>query len=95
MPRERAEQAKLLSRPIALVGYRGTGKTSVGRQVAARLGRQFIDLDAVVVQNAGRTIAEIFAAEGEAAFRDREQAAVRDAMQRNDVVATGGGVRMR
>jgi shikimate kinase len=90
--------------PIYLIGYRGTGKTSVARELAARLGYDWVDSDDVVEREAGKTIAEIFAAEGEDGFREREVRAV-DALsrpstssgsaQRPVVVALGGGAVLR
>lgn len=62
--------------PLLLAGMPGAGKTTVGRAVAARLGRPFIDLDDVIAAEAGLSIAAIFALEGEAGFRRREAAAV-------------------
>jgi shikimate kinase len=69
------------------------GKSSIGRRVALRLGRPFIDTDKIVEEDAGRTVAEIFADEGEAAFRDREARAVRQALESDAfcVIAFGGG----
>jgi shikimate kinase len=63
---------------LYLVGYRGTGKTTVGRLVAAALGWPFVDLDERIEAVAGRSIADIFADEGEDGFRDRESAALRE-----------------
>jgi len=81
---------------IRLIGYRGTGKTTVGRLLAARLGWDFVDADDHIETVAGRTIAEIFAVEGEAGFRDREAAAIRDLCGRERLVlATGGGAVLR
>ena len=74
----------------------GAGKTTVGRRLAARLGRPFVDLDAVVEQAAGMSIPDIFAREGEAGFRQRESDAIRAVVQGNgQVIATGGGAVMR
>jgi shikimate kinase len=82
---------------IALIGYRGTGKTTVGRLVAEGLGRPFVDCDAEVEARAGWTIGAIFASEGEAAFRDREEAAIREVCRESPgaVLATGGGAILR
>src|SRR5262245_29303677 len=78
--------------PIFLVGFMATGKTTVGRLLAARLGWQMIDLDDEIVRAAGMSVKEIFAARGEAAFREEEARAVREACARpRTVVATGGG----
>lgn len=69
-----------------------TGKTEVGRRLAQRLGRAFIDTDALVEAEAGGTVASIFAAEGEAGFRARERAAIARACGMPDaVIAIGGG----
>ncbi len=82
--------------PIFLVGFMASGKTTVGRLLADRLGWAFADLDDLVTRAAGRTVGEIFAAEGEAGFRRRESGAVREvAGQRRVVVATGGGAACR
>lgn len=80
---------------LILTGFMGTGKSTVGALVAKRLGRRFLDTDALVVERAGRPIPEIFAEEGEAAFREYELAVARDVGARwNLVVATGGGLLM-
>jgi shikimate kinase len=77
---------------IVLVGFMGTGKTEVGRRLARRLGRPFVDVDRMVESRAGKSVAEIFADDGEARFRELEREAVREAVQLPDaVVATGGG----
>ena len=69
----------------------GAGKTSVGRALASRLKRPFHDTDADVEREAGASVAEIFAGEGEAAFRVRERAAVARLVDVAAVVALGGG----
>jgi shikimate kinase len=79
-------------RNIVLAGFMGTGKTTVGRLVAGRLGWRFMDTDDVITARDGRTIAEIFEQDGEAAFRQLESIACRDmAALCHQVVATGGG----
>jgi shikimate kinase len=80
-------------RHLALIGMMGVGKSSVGRRVALRLGRQFLDTDKMVEEEAGSTVAEIFAGEGEAAFRALETATVRRALESDPyaVIAFGGG----
>lgn len=86
------------SRPghIFLVGYRGTGKSTVGRLLAERLGCAFADADDHIERTAGRSIKEIFAAEGEPGFRDREAAALAELCGRPaHVIATGGGAVLR
>ncbi len=78
---------------VVLIGFMGTGKTILGRALASRLGRPFVDTDTLIEQRAGRPIPRIFAEDGEAAFRRLEAevvAAVGDA--RGTVIATGGGV---
>jgi shikimate kinase len=91
MPLPLAAQA-----PIFLIGFMGSGKTTVGRLLAARLGRVFTDLDDLIVEAAGVPIAEIFAREGEAGFRRRETEALRAAAAgQGTVVATGGGAACR
>jgi shikimate kinase/3-dehydroquinate synthase len=78
---------------LVLIGFMGTGKTAVGRHVAARLGRRFIDTDTLIEEQAGRPVSEIFAHEGEEAFRRLEAAVVAEASAQDGVViATGGGV---
>ena len=70
----------------------GTGKTEVGRRLARALGRTFVDTDRLVEARAGRSVAAIFADEGEAGFRSREREAVAAACALPDaVIATGGG----
>jgi len=77
---------------IILVGPMGSGKSAVGRLLAQRMGRQFVDVDARVEEQSGRTIAAIFAAEGEVRFRVRESSALADALSKPaQVIATGGG----
>ena len=79
-------------RNIVLIGLMGAGKTTVGRLIAKRLGRPFVDTDDVVEKTEKRTIAEIFAADGERGFRRLEAAAVRSvAALRGQVIAVGGG----
>jgi len=78
--------------PIFLIGFMGSGKTTVGRLLADRLGWAFADLDERIAGLAGTTIPEIFAREGEPAFRRREaEALARAAAERRVVLATGGG----
>jgi shikimate kinase len=77
---------------VILTGFMATGKTEVGRRLARRLGRPFIDVDGLVEASAGRSVAGIFASEGEARFRELERAAVAEACRVPDaIVATGGG----
>ena len=79
---------------LYLIGLPGSGKTTLGQQLAAHYGLAFLDLDAAIVAAAGQSIPAIFAAEGEAGFRVREAAALRAVAARPGpplVVATGGG----
>ncbi len=83
-------------RPILLCGLPGSGKSALGTRLAARLGRPFFDLDDLIAEEAGRSIAELFAREGEAAFRDREGRALKAAIERGPaVIALGGGTLCR
>lgn len=78
---------------IVLIGLMGSGKSSVGRIVARLLGFQFVDTDHMIVDRAGCSIPEIFAREGEAGFRKRESAVLRELLgTRHSVIATGGGI---
>jgi shikimate kinase len=78
---------------IALIGFMGAGKSSVGRALAAAAGMDFIDLDSAIEEKAGRSISEIFAREGEPVFRSIESSVTADAAGReNTVIACGGGV---
>jgi shikimate kinase len=79
-------------RNIILIGYRGTGKTSVGQELARRLSRPFHDADVLVEARAGRSIRAMVEREGWAFFREREKAAIHSLSAiRRCVVATGGG----
>ncbi|MEO7372227.1 MAG: shikimate kinase [Ilumatobacteraceae bacterium] len=82
---------------LVLVGLMGSGKTTVARIVADRLGRQVIDSDIVIEKLTGRTVREIFADDGEAAFRSFETAALLEALARTEpaVIAAAGGVVLR
>jgi len=78
---------------IYLVGLMGAGKTTVGRQLARRLGRRFVDVDHEIVERTGVSIPTIFEIEGEEGFRRREAQAIAELTSETDVVlATGGGV---
>lgn len=78
---------------IVLVGFMGTGKSTVGRILAARLDLSFLDMDSVIEQRQGRQISEIFAKEGEAFFRSLErQLTIELAAQQGRVIACGGGI---
>jgi shikimate kinase len=81
---------------IALVGMPGSGKSTVGRQLARQLNLEFIDSDSVIEQRLGMPIRDWFALQGEEAFRDVEQAVIEDLSQaEHAVLATGGGSVLR
>src|SRR4051812_3809910 len=81
---------------LFLIGYRGSGKTTVGRIVADRLGRGFLDADTAVEVTYGQSIRDIFAAEGEAGFREKESAVLGVLCgATRTVIATGGGIVLR
>jgi shikimate kinase len=77
---------------VVLIGYRGSGKTTIGRKLADRLWQSCVDTDELVVKKAGKSIKEIFEQEGEAGFRAIEAGVVREALKLQDhVIALGGG----
>lgn len=77
---------------IYLVGMPGSGKTTIGRQLAFKLGYDFLDLDYVIEQKASQTIPEIFSEKGETFFRELEKEVVLESIKnKNIVIATGGG----
>lgn len=81
---------------LSLIGYRGCGKTTVGRALAARLGWAFVDSDNVIESESGKSIAAIFAEEGERAFRDLEERVVAELCRCDEtVVSLGGGAVLR
>ena len=81
---------------VAIVGYMGSGKSTLGRLLARAMSLEFVDLDRTIVKRAGTEIPEIFAEGGEKHFRDLEHEALRDALRGSpSVVACGGGVVIR
>ena len=82
-----------LDRHLALIGFMGAGKSTVGAEVSRRLDRLFVDIDRVVEERAGTTIAQLFAERGEAAFRALEAEAALEALRRPEpaVISLGGG----
>ncbi len=79
-------------KPIFLTGYMGSGKTTIGKTLADTLQYQFIDLDDYIEKKYARKIAEIFALEGEIAFREIERDCLHEiARNKNAVISTGGG----
>ncbi|CDP51812.1 Shikimate kinase I [Devosia sp. DBB001] len=84
--------ARLGKRPIVLVGMMGAGKTTVGRRLAAKLGRRFLDSDDEIETAAGMTIEEFFVAHGEPEFRAGEARVIARLLKEDNIVlATGGG----
>lgn len=85
-----------LRKPVVLVGMMGAGKTAVGRELAQRLGVAFVDSDAEIERAADRSVAEIFARDGEGFFRDREAEVIARLLQGAPcVLAVGGGAFLR
>jgi shikimate kinase / 3-dehydroquinate synthase len=81
---------------VVLIGFMGSGKSTVGRRLARQMDRMFVDLDDVIEAEAGQSVAEIFSSEGESGFREREARCLQRALERHEsVVAVGGGAPMR
>jgi len=81
---------------LYLVGYRGSGKTTVGRILADRLSLPFVDTDEEVEQRTGRTIPELFESLGESGFRELETSAIRSvSVRESSVISLGGGAILR
>lgn len=88
-----AEPSGERATPLVLVGMPGTGKSTVAPLLAASLGQEALDLDAVIERTAGCTVPELFASVGEVGFRERERQALAGTLRGSAVVlATGGGV---
>ena len=78
---------------IALIGFMGTGKTAIGKALAEKLGKEFVEMDSLIERKAGKTIPEIFGQYGEVAFRELELEVAREVSgKRNAVIACGGGI---
>lgn len=88
------ERENLLN--IILIGFRGTGKTTIGKMLAQRLGKEFVDADEYLEQKEGKTVKDIFAEGGEKLFREIETHVIAELCRLdNRVVATGGGAILR
>ncbi len=88
-------RARLGGRPVVLVGMMGSGKSTIGSRLAARLGLRFVDADAEIELAAGMSIPDIFASRGEAEFRAGERRVIARLLgQGSQVIATGGGAFM-
>lgn len=78
---------------VALIGFMGVGKTAVGKALAEKLSREFIELDVLIEQKAGKSIPEIFQQNGEVAFRELEIEVTKEVSRnKNLVIACGGGL---
>jgi shikimate kinase len=89
---QKNDSRKLQSGNLILVGMMGSGKTTMGRALAKHLRKVFVDSDEEIIKRTGVTVPHIFDVEGEAGFRQREAAAIRDLAGRDNLVlATGGG----
>ena len=82
---------------IALIGFMGSGKSTVGKRLARRLGREFVELDRLIEQRAGKVIPEIFRERGEEGFRALEEEIIKEVSEaaRDAVIACGGGAILR
>jgi len=78
-------------KPIFLIGFMGSGKTTWGKKLAKHLGRKFIDLDHVLTERMGMSIPEYFQQFGEAKFREEESRVLREIREQDAVISTGGG----
>jgi shikimate kinase len=80
---------------IALIGFMATGKSTIGRILAKKLNKDFIEMDYLIAERAGKSIPEIFAQDGEIRFREMEMAIAKEMGQvKNTVISTGGGIVM-
>ena len=78
---------------IALIGFMGVGKTAVGKVLAKKLNRKFVELDSLIGHKAGKPIPEIFQQDGEVAFRELEIEATKEVSEdKNQIIACGGGL---
>ena len=80
---------------IILIGMPGCGKSTLGRQVAKQLNKKFVDMDEEIEKTEGRKISDIFEKEGEGYFRDTETFCLRNLLNNDAVISTGGGIVVR
>jgi shikimate kinase len=81
---------------VVLIGYRGSGKTTVGRKLADRLWQTFIDTDELITKRANKSIKDIFEQDGEEAFRDLEEQVIKEVSTlKEHVISVGGGAVLR
>lgn len=80
-----------MSKPVFLIGFMGSGKTTLGKKLASRLNRKFIDLDQLLVERVGMSIPAYFEAHGEADFRALESKILKEQIAEDTIVSTGGG----
>lgn len=91
-----SERTKTKQENISLIGFMGTGKTTIGRILAKELGYAFVDVDHYIEEKEGKTIREIFAHGGESHFRQLETQALEEILQKShQVISTGGGIVLR
>ncbi len=91
----RQDKSKVLAVNIVLIGYRCTGKTSVGRTLSDKLGKEFVDTDTLIERRAGRSIDKMVAEDGWDRFRKIESEIIAEVSRRDEqVIATGGGIVM-
>ena len=81
-----------MEKDLILIGMPGCGKSTLGKRLAKRLGREFLDLDTAIEDEAKKTIPQIFEEEGEGRFRHRETQVFHKALGFGRVIATGGGI---
>ncbi len=86
-----SQRRLVVMRPVFLIGYMGCGKTTLGRELAAQMKVRYIDLDEYIVQQQGKSVVQIFAQVGEAAFRNLETAALHEVAAMTDVIVGCGG----
>ena len=78
---------------VALIGFMGVGKTAVGKALAEKLNKKFVEMDALIEQKAGKPIPDVFQQDGEIAFRELEIEVAKEVSgKKNTVIACGGGV---